>query len=78
LGAWAIAYLAHVYGEDLLLESFYPELNLNSNGWEGTFRKTYGISSEEFYVDFDKFLELQGSDYDLFHDILGNMEYRIF
>ncbi|MDG2101917.1 MAG: hypothetical protein P8K05_06215 [Dehalococcoidia bacterium] len=78
LGAWAIAYLAHMYGEDLLLESFYPELNSNSNRWEGTFRKTYGISSEEFYVDFDKFLELQGSDYDLFHDILGNMEYRIF
>ena len=77
LGAWAIAYLAHVYGEDLLLESFYPELNSNSNGWEGTFRKTYGISSEEFYTDFDKFLGLQGSDYDLFHDILGKMEYRI-
>jgi hypothetical protein len=77
LGAWAMAYLAHVYGKDLLLESFYSELNSNSNGWEGTFKETYGISSEEFYTDFDKFLELQGSDYDLFHDILGNMEYRI-
>ncbi|MEC7837702.1 MAG: hypothetical protein VX523_03150 [Chloroflexota bacterium] len=72
LGSWAIAYLAHVYGEDLLLESFYKNLTEKPN-WEVAFNDTYGISLEEFYVDFDKFLKLQGSDYDLFHEILGNM-----
>lgn len=76
LGSWAMAYLAHVYGEDLLLESFYKNLTEKTN-WELAFNDTYGISSEEFYLDFDKFLKLQGSDYDLFHDILGNMEYRV-
>ncbi len=76
LGSWAMAYLAHVYGEDLLLESFYKNLTEKPN-WEVAFNDTYGISLEEFYVDFDKFLKLQGSDYDLFHEILGNMEYRI-
>jgi len=75
LGSWAMAYLAHVYGEDLLLESFYKNLTEKTN-WEVAFKDTYGISSEKFYEDFDKFLKLQGSDYDLFHDILGNMEYR--
>lgn len=72
LGSWAMAYLAHVYGEDLLLESFYKNLTEKPN-WEVAFNDTYGISLEEFYVDFDKFLKLQGSDYDLFHEILGNM-----
>ena len=76
LGSWAMAYLAHVYGEDLLLESFYKNLTEKPN-WEVAFKDTFGISLEEFYVDFDKFLKLQGSDYDLFHEILGNMEYRI-
>ena len=67
-----MAYLAHVYGEDLLFESFYKNLTEKPN-WEVAFNDTYGISLEEFYVDFDKFLKLQGSDYDLFHEILGNM-----
>ena len=76
LGTWALAYLAQVYGEDLLLESFYKNLTEKPN-WEVAFKDTFGISLEKFYEDFDKFLKLQGSDYDLFHDILGNMEYRI-
>ncbi|NCG35344.1 MAG: hypothetical protein GWO78_05065 [Dehalococcoidales bacterium] len=77
LGTWALAYLAQVYGKDLLLESFYKNLTEKPN-WEVAFKDTFGISLEKFYEDFDKFLKLQGSDYDLFHDILGNMEYRIF
>jgi hypothetical protein len=56
LGTWAIAILAHVYGEDLLLKSFYPSLNESPN-WEVAFKDTYGLSLEEFYVDFDKFFK---------------------
>ena len=55
---------------------FYKNLTEKPN-WEVAFKDTFGISLEKFYEDFDKFLKLQGSDYDLFHDILGNMEYRI-
>ena len=56
LGTWAHAYLAHKFGSQSLLETFYP--HLNELGWEGAFVKTYGMSSEEFYAEFDQFLEL--------------------
>ena len=32
--------------------------NLESLGWEGAFVKAFGMSSEEFYADFEEFLEL--------------------
>ena len=56
LGAWAIAYLCDASGPNVLLDEFYPKLN--ELGWEGAFVDTFGISSEEFYVVFDKFLAL--------------------
>jgi len=31
---------------------------LNSLGWEGSFKKTYGISSEEFLAEFEQFIKL--------------------
>ena len=59
LGAWAHAYLAHKHGSEVLLETFYP--NLEELGWEGAFVKTYGMTSEEFYAEFEQFLELPNS-----------------
>ena len=38
------------------LKSFYP--NLNSLGFEDAFNLTFGYSTEEFYEEFDSFLEL--------------------
>jgi len=56
LGAWAHAYLASKFGHDVLLDIFYP--NLDKLGWEDTFLKVYGMTSEEFYAKFDIFLTL--------------------
>jgi len=56
LGAWAIAYLCDQGGPDVLLECFYP--NLSELGWEGAFQACFGRTSEEFYAEFDAFLQL--------------------
>ena len=55
LGAWAIAYLLDRAGQSALVDTFYP--SLNELGWKGAFRKTFGMSSKEFYAEFDLFLE---------------------
>ena len=54
LGTWAHAYLAHKFGPNVLLETFYP--NNDALGWEGAFQLTYGMSSEEFYNEFGEFI----------------------
>ena len=59
-GAWAHAYLASKFGHDVLLDTFY--LNLEELGWEETFLRTYGMTSDAFYVEFDAFLELPRSE----------------
>ena len=59
-GAWAHAYLSHEAGTDVLLGSFYK--NLNDLGWEGAFIQTYGKTSAEFIEEFDAFLELPIAD----------------
>ena len=56
IGTWAHAYLANKFGHNILLDTFYP--NLEKLGWEGAFERTYGMSSEDFYKAFDKFLNL--------------------
>ena len=56
LGSWAHAYLANKFGPNILLDTFYP--NLEELGWEGAFEKAYGMSSEDFYKEFNKFLKL--------------------
>ena len=58
LGAWAVAYLHDKKGSDFSTE-FYGQLD--ELGFEGAFAATFGISSEEFYVEFDEFLELTWS-----------------
>ena len=59
LGAWAVAYLHDKKGSAFSTE-FYGQLE--ELGWEGAFVATFGISSEEFYVEFDEFLELSWSE----------------
>ncbi len=55
LGAWAVGYLLNKVGQTALLDTFYP--NLNELGWEGAFQKTFGMSSKDFYAEFNLFLE---------------------
>ena len=55
LGAWAVGYLLNKVGQTALLDTFYP--SLNELGWEGAFQKTFGMSSEDFYAEFNLFLE---------------------
>lgn len=55
-GAWAHAYLAAKYGSNILLDIFYP--NLEILGFAEAFNFTYGQSVEDFYIEFDQFLEL--------------------
>ncbi|MBH51804.1 MAG: hypothetical protein CL785_01445 [Chloroflexi bacterium] len=50
------AYLANKTVEANLLETFYP--NLNSLCWEGSFKKAYGVSSEEFLAELEQFIKL--------------------
>ena len=57
LGAWGIAYLLHKVGsQDALLDIMLP--NLESLGWERAFQVTFGLSSSEFYIEFEEFLKL--------------------
>jgi hypothetical protein len=57
LGAWAVAYLINKVGnQNILTDTFYP--NLSSLGFEGAFNLAFGYSSEEFYEEFNAFLEL--------------------
>ena len=54
-GAWAIAYLLDQTDQNILLSTFYP--NLESLGWEGAFQKSFKRSSAEFYLEFAEFLK---------------------
>jgi hypothetical protein len=54
-GAWAIAYLIDQTNPDILLKTFYP--NLESLGWEGAFQKSFQKSSDAFYSEFTEFLK---------------------
>ena len=55
-GTWAHAYLADRFGAEVLLGSFFA--NLNDLDWEGSFANTYGMSSEAFLDEFDAFVDL--------------------
>ena len=55
IGAWAVAYLCDKAGADALIDEFYPRLS--DLGWEGAFEATFDMTSQEFYAEFDRFLE---------------------
>ena len=57
LGTWGVAYLTNkVNNQNVLLDTFYP--NLKELGFEGAFNLAFGYTSEEFYEEFDAFLQL--------------------
>jgi hypothetical protein len=55
LGAWGHAYLQHLTAENQLIEVFYPALN--EMEWEGSFVHAFVMTSADFYVEFNEFLE---------------------
>ena len=57
LGAWGVAYLTNkVNNQNILLDTFYP--NLKELGFEGAFNLAFGFTTEEFYEEFEEFLQL--------------------
>ena len=57
LGSWCVAYLIDkVNNQNILLDTFYP--NLKELGFESAFNLAFGYSTEEFYEEFESFLEL--------------------
>jgi hypothetical protein len=54
-GAWAIQYLKQEKGMDVFLNEFYPAIR--EFGWEEAFRKTFGRSVEQFYREFNIFMD---------------------
>jgi hypothetical protein len=57
LGSWGVAYLANkVNNQNILLDTFYP--NLKELGFEASFNLAFGFTTQEFYEEFDAFLEL--------------------
>jgi hypothetical protein len=53
-GAWAIAYLTHIGGPDVLLTEFHP--NIEQLGFGGAFEKAAGMSLQEFEAEFEEFI----------------------
>jgi len=56
LGTWFIAYLIYHVGLDVYRVNFYDDLN--EHGFEGSFIKNFGKSSEEYLNDFHSFLNI--------------------
>ena len=56
IGPWAIAYLVHKTGPNVLLDTFYP--NIAKLGWAKTFKLAFGMSPAQFEADFMKFMKL--------------------
>ena len=55
LGAWAIAYLAHLNTPDILLEEFHPIVA--DLGWREAFEEVAGTSLEDFSAGFMLFMD---------------------
>ncbi|MFL2642329.1 MAG: hypothetical protein ACJ0GV_02265 [Dehalococcoidia bacterium] len=61
LGTWAHILLESKGTKpNILVDKFYPILE--ENGWEEAFNKTYGISPQEFYGEFDQFINQSADD----------------
>ena len=53
-GAWAIQYLKQEKGMEVFLNEFYPAIR--DLGWEAAFKQTFGRTVDQFYREFDRFL----------------------
>ena len=54
-GTWAAAWLVNRSGVDEFLFDYFPRLSYD--GWEATFRDVFGLTMDEFYDEFDAFLD---------------------
>ena len=55
-GQWATAWLVNQSSLDDFFFTFYP--NIYELGVDGAFEEAFGLTMEEFYIEFEKFLEL--------------------
>jgi len=61
LGAWGIAWLYnHVDNDRVLIDSMFP--NLQTKGWDASFQDSFGLTPNQFYDEFEKFLDLPYSE----------------
>jgi hypothetical protein len=54
MGLWATAFAASISNNDSIMKDFWDDLK--SYEWEESFRRNVGVSTEDFYLMFDKFL----------------------
>jgi hypothetical protein len=54
-GTWAAAFLVNRSSVDEFLFDYFPRLS--HDGWEVTFRDVFGLTMDEFYDEFDAFLD---------------------
>jgi hypothetical protein len=54
-GTWAAAWLVNRSSADEFLFDYFPRLSYD--GWEATFRDIFGLTMDEFYDEFDAFLD---------------------
>ncbi len=55
-GTWATAWLVNRSSIDAFLVDYFPRLSYD--GWEVTFQNAFGLTMDEFYTEFDAFLDL--------------------
>ena len=55
-GTWATAWLVNRSSVDAFLFDYFPRLSYD--GWEVTFQNVFGLTMDEFYTEFDAFLDL--------------------
>ena len=59
-GTWAAAWLVNRSGEDAFFVEHFP--NAAHLGYEKAFKKAFGLTLDEFYSEFDAFLDKQKSE----------------
>ena len=65
-GAWAAAYLSHIAGKEAFMDKYYPAID--TVGWKQAFKQAFGMSIEDFYVEFEQFMKQSKEDLDNFLD----------
>ena len=55
-GSWAVLFLMNQFGHDVLISKFHPVVEQLT--WEGAFSEVFGMTSSDFYDQFDAFLDL--------------------
>ena len=63
-GAWAAAYLSHIAGKEAFIDKYYPAID--TVGWKKAFKQTFGMSIEDFYIEFDQFMKQPRDDLENF------------